>query len=94
MLLYGIKDQLPNGIKFIQEVKAQITPSYLMYIETHSLIIISQSLESVCLCPKVASTVYEILLVQKEIIFFKEKDLTQFVLMQLFLKHILKKSCY
>jgi hypothetical protein len=44
------------------------------------------------LSQSVASTVYEILLVQKEIIFFKGKDLTQFVLMQLFLKHILKKS--
>jgi hypothetical protein len=33
--------------------KLQTTLSYLMYVEVHSLIIISRLLESICLCPKV-----------------------------------------
>ncbi len=37
----------------MQANMSQITLSYLMYIEAHSLIIISWLLESVCLCPKV-----------------------------------------
>jgi hypothetical protein len=37
----------------MQADMSQITLSYLMYIEAHSLMIISRSLESVCLCSKV-----------------------------------------
>jgi hypothetical protein len=46
--LNGITD---NGIKIIQIDKSQNPLSYLM--KTHSLIIISQLLESVWICPKV-----------------------------------------
>ena len=49
------RHQHVNGINIIQVKKSKTAFSQLMYFEVHSLIIISQLLESVCLYPKVIS---------------------------------------
>jgi hypothetical protein len=77
--LNGIMDNAINqsvmGIKFIQDNKSQITLSYLMYIEAHSLIIISWLLESVCLCFKVVPL--SDFLCALKVIYFKKMNVTE-----------------